>query len=461
MGIQQIIFVIVLIIVASMAVKLYRPIFRNISLGRSWNPETTSMQRWRQMLLVAFGQKKMFKRWIPAVLHLGIYVAFLFTQIELIEIIIDGVFGVHRFFVTHLGQLYTIIISTIEFLSLFALIATIAFLWRRNIKRVDRFTKKEMKGWPTRDANLILLGEIVLIIGILTMNGTDVVLQSEAPQHYAATGFLMISGWLGPAIFGGLDTDVLMGLERVGWWLHILTVFAFLLYLPFSKHLHILFAFPNTYFAKQQPTGKMENMPSVMQEVQNMLNPPQGSQPAEEEIPEFGARDVFNLTWKNLMDAYTCTECGRCTAECPANITGKKLSPRKIMMDVRDRLEEVGKKLDSKNPAFITATEKDSPEGLSPKNFDDGRSLFDLISREEIHACTTCQACIEACPVLIDPLDIILQMRRYEILTEGSGPADWLPMFNSLENSGAVWQVNVDRTHWTKDLESAKDLDEV
>ena len=447
MNVQQIVFIVVLALVTLLAIKLYGRVIANIRMGKAWAPDGTQSTRWKNLFLVAFGQRKMFKKILPAIFHLFIYVAFLLTQIELVEILIDGVFGVHRFFSQSLGSFYTFVISSIEMLSLLALVATLIFLWRRNIKKVVRFEKPEMTGWPKLDANLILVGELLLIIGIFSMNSADAVLQSIEPEHYPQTGQFLISGSMLSPMVMGLDPSTLVVIERAGWWLHILVVFGFILYLPISKHLHILFAFPNTYFAKQSPKGGMTNMPAIMNEVKSMMGLSVESQSAPSEIPEFGANDVTNLTWKNLLDAYTCTECGRCTAVCPANITGKKLSPRKIMMDVRDRTEEVGRKLASLDSQYIGKGQSDSSK-LTADNFDDGKSLFDLISPEEIHACTTCNACVDACPVLINPLDIILEMRRYEILTMGAGPQDWVPMFTSLENSGAVWQVAKDRDAW-------------
>ncbi len=414
---------------------------RNILLGKELAIEGDTRQRWGNVFLIALGQQKMFKRWIPAVLHLFIYVAFVITQVELIEILVDGIFGTHRFFYAPLGGFYSFIISFIEVLSVLALVATIAFLVRRNIMRLSRFHKPEMKGWPSKDANLILVLEIFLIFFIFLMNSSDMHL------HDNKYGFA-VSQFLSP-IWEGTGESTLHLLERVGWWGHILVVFAFLNYLPFSKHLHIIFAFPNTYFASLKSRGEMENMPEIMNEVKSMFGiPVESTDAVNAENLEFGANDVPSLSWKNVLDAYSCTECGRCTAVCPANLTGKKLSPRKIVMDIRDRADEIGKKLDSGNADFA----KDKNQPLSASNFDDGRSLFDYIAAEEIHACTTCNACVEACPVLINPLEPILKLRRYEILSLSQGPQEWLPMFNSLENSGAVWSMSQDRDAWKADL---------
>lgn len=446
---HQIVFILVSLLAFHWAIRSFLRIRRNIFLGRDEVIAGDEDRRWRNVLLVAFGQKKMFKNMLPAVLHLFIYVAFVITQIELIEIFVDGIFGVHRVFASLLGTFYTFVISVIEVLSVLALIATVAFLARRNLLRIPRFHMPEMTLWPVLDANLILLGEIALITGIFMMNGADTVLQQIDPEHYPGTGALAISSWLGPAVFGGLPKDWLVLVERTGWWLHLLTVLAFLNYLPLSKHLHILLTFPNVWYSRLTPRGRMQNMPEIQKEVRAMLGiEPLTAEPASNEIPEFGAKDVFGLSWKTLLDAYSCTECGRCTAECPANITGKVLSPRKIMMDIRDRTEEVAKKLDSGATYFIAADKRETEAVLSKQNFDDGRTLFDYITPEEIHACTSCNACVEACPVMIDPLTPILELRRYEILTQGSGPAEWLPMFNSLENTGAVWQMADARDAW-------------
>ena len=452
--IQQIIFVIVSILAIGYASTQFLKIRRNILLGKDEAVPGDAGQRWRNVLLIAFGQKKMFKRWIPAIFHFFIYAAFLFTQIELIEIFVDGIFGVHRFFAPILGGVYTFLINFIEILSLLAFIGTVVFLARRNLLKIPRFHKDEMTGWPKLDGNIILYLEILLLIGIFSMNGADVLLQQADPSHYANTGTLAVSSWLGPMLFEGLSVDTLHTIERFGWWLHILVVFGFLNYLPHSKHLHILLAFPNTYFAKQNSRGEMENMPEIMNEVKSMMGLTDGAEemPMDEELPEFGAKDVMDLSWKNVLDAYTCTECGRCTSVCPANTTGKKLSPRKIMMDIRDRAEEIGQKLDSGKLEFVKEELKAEAKQLTKANFDDGKSLFDYISKEEIHACTTCNACVEACPVLINPLEPILKLRRYEILTLSEGPSDWLPMFNSIENSGSVWSIPDDRDKWAQDI---------
>ncbi|MCP9237540.1 (Fe-S)-binding protein [Lewinella sp. JB7] len=446
--VQSIVFAVVALLALGFAYFQFSKVRANILLGKDEEVKGPVAERAKNTLLVAFGQKKMFKRIVPAVLHLMLYVAFVFTQIELIEIFIDGIFGVHRWFLGPLGGMYNFVISTIEVLSILAFVATVIFLIRRNVLFIPRFHKPEMQGWPKLDANLILVFELILLACIFTMNGTDVVLQDQDPDHYRATNFA-VSGLLGPVVFGGMDASTLYVLERVGWWGHILMVFVFLNYLPKSKHLHILLAFPNTYFARLKPKGQMLNMPEVMNEVKSMMglgdpNAPEPDMTAE--LPEFGADDVTEMSWIDVLGAYSCTECGRCTAVCPANITGKKLSPRKIVMNVRDRAEEIGDKIRSGNTEF--AERADEP--LSRTNFQDGRNLWDYITREEIHACTTCNACVEACPVLINPLEMINKMRRHEILTEAAGPADWRPLFNSIENQQRAWSVGTSRTEWVK-----------
>lgn len=443
---QSIIFAVVALAALGYAFVQFRKVYQNIMLAQPEAVEGPVGQRLKNMTLVAFGQKKMFKRVIPAVLHLALYVAFVFTQIELIEIFIDGIFGVHRYFVRPLGGIYIGIISTIEVLSVLAFVATVIFLVRRNVLFIPRLNKPEMEGWPKLDANLILIFELILLACIFTMNGTDAVLQTMDPEHYPEARFA-VTGLLGPVVFGGLDQSTLVVLERIGWWGHILMVFVFLGYLPRSKHLHILLAFPNTYLARLKPKGEMLNMPEVMNEVKSMmgLGDPDAPEPdMNAELPEFGADDIFEMSRIDLLGAYSCTECGRCTAVCPANITGKKLSPRKIVMNLRDRSEEVGAKIASGDEQYA----KSAGDPLSASNFDDGRNLWDYITREEIHACTTCNACVEACPVLINPLEMINKLRRHEILTEAAGPQDWLPLFNSIENQQRAWSVGTSREAW-------------
>jgi heterodisulfide reductase subunit C len=434
--IQQIIFLLVLSVASWFGYKGFSRVRRNILLGKDEKIDGNRSERWRNVFFVAFGQKKMFKLTTAAILHLIIYVSFVVTQIELLDIFVDGIFGTHRFFAPILGGFYTFVISLIEILSVLTLVVTIAFLARRFVLKLPRFQKPELRGFPMRDAAIILFAEIILITGIFCMNGADKVLQTRSLEHYHATGNFAISTWLGHALFGGFGNGTLIGIERFGWWLHVLTVFGFLVYLPFSKHLHIILAFPATFFAKLTPKGQIENMPEIQKEVRLMmgLDQPDPNEIAPTELPEFGANDVFSLGWTNLLQAYSCTECGRCTNVCPANLTGKKLSPRKIMMDVRDRMEEVGQNIDSGKHEIA--------------KYDDGKSLFDRISAEEIHACTTCNACVEACPILLNPLDIIVQLRRHEILTQSAGPTEWLPLFNAIENSGACWQMPVERDAW-------------
>lgn len=418
----------------------------NILLGRNIDRNGKKSERWKTMLLVAFGQQKMFSKPISAFLHLTLYVAFIITQIELIEIIVDGLSGRHRFFYFSLGGFYTFMISFIELLSFLALIATFAFLARRNLLKLPRFTMKELAGWPTKDANLILIMEIVLVTCIFTMNTTDEILYRIGGSHVAHAngtfGFLIsnfIADLLMPMFADGYPTSTLELLERIGWWGHITMVFAFLNYLPYSKHFHIVLAFPNTYFSNLEKKGKFNNMESVTNEVRLMLDPgaSQFAAPIEPNAApqRFGVKDVTDMTWKNLLDAYTCTECGRCTSSCPANQTGKLLSPRKIMMDTRDRLVEVGNNVRQHG-----------------SNYDDGKSLFSYISDEEIWACTSCNACVEECPVNIDPLAIIIDLRRYLVMEESKMPIELTGVLTNIENNGAPWQFSQsDRLNWAKE----------
>jgi len=406
---------------------------RNILLGKAETRNDQSENRWKTMLLVAFGQQKMFKRIVPAFLHLLIYVGFLVINLEVLEFVLDGILGTHRLFAPLLGGAYTMAINMFEFLAVAVLVSCVAFLIRRNVMKVERFTKPELKGWATLDANLILVIEIILMFAILTMNATDQILAARGDEHYLALGTLFFSSLLQP-LFEGFSNGALVAIERFAWWFHIIGILAFAVYVTYSKHLHIFLAFPNTWYSNLKPKGEMQNMPEVTNEVNMMLGIPvetPSNPPAE--IGRFGAKDINDLSWINVLNAYSCTECGRCTSECPANLTGKKLSPRKIMMDVRDRAEEVGKSIDAGGP------------GLA-----DGKSLLgDYITKEEINACTSCNACVEACPVNIDPLSIILQMRRYVAMEESGTPAQWNAMFQNMETSFSPWKFSPsDRFNW-------------
>ncbi len=414
-----------------------RKVRRNILLGKEIDRKDNPAQRLKIMTLVALGQKKMFERPIPAILHLFLYVAFVITQIELIEIVTDGAVGSHRMFRPYLGGFYTFIVSFIEILSVLAFIGTIAFLSRRNLLKVPRLVKSELNGWPKLDANFILLGELTLICFIFMMNGADEVLYNNGWSHAEeakGTFGLAISSHLGPMLFGGLSEPSLHIIERIGWWGHIAMVLGFLNYLPYSKHFHILLAFPNVYFSNLLAKGKFTNLESVTNEVKLMFDPNAVVPPSDGTPMRFGAKDVTDLSWKQLLDAYTCTECGRCTSACPANITGKLLSPRKIMMDTRDRLMEVGKNMDANKGEFK----------------DDGKSLLgDYITAEELWACTSCNACVQECPVNIDPLSIIIDMRRFMVMEQSAAPTELNMMFTNIENNGAPWQFSQsDRLNW-------------
>ena len=428
------------ILLAGFAVWLFTKnilqIRRNIFLGKKEDLTDNSGLRWKNLLLLALGQKKMFRNPTVAVMHFIIYAGFIIINIEILEIGLDGVFGTHRMFLGPLGSFYGFVINFFEILAIGVLSVCVVFLVRRNILKLKRFVSKDLDGWPRSDANYILISEIILMTLFLTMNATDRALQLQGSEHYKETGDFLISGIMAP-LFKNFSASQLIGIERTCWWIHITGIFAFLNYLPYSKHLHILLAFPNAYYARLEPKGKMHNMENVQNEVKYMMQPE--LTPAGDAAPmKFGAKDITDLSWKNLLDAYSCTECGRCSAACPANITGKLLSPRKIMMDTRDRAETVGKNI-TKNGSFV----------------DDGKTLLnDHITVEELRACTTCNACVEECPVSINPLEIILELRRSLIMEDSNAPQEWNGMFSNIENNFAPWKLSPDdRDKWAEEME--------
>lgn len=441
----QILFVIALVFGFGFFARNVKKLVRNIRLGKEIDRNDKPKERFANMARVALGQSKMVKRPIAGFLHIVVYVGFVIINIEVLEIIIDGIFGTHRIF-SFLGTTYDVLIGSFEVLAFLVFLGVVIFWIRRNVVRIKRFWANEMTGWPKNDANNILYFEMILMVFFLLMNAADFQLQTLGADHYASeagiVGSFPISQFLVPLI-DGLSISTLIIVERTAWWLHILGILFFLNYLYYSKHLHILLAFPNTYYAKLKPQGEFDNLEAVKKEVELMMDPnadpfaaPDASAEAEE--PEkFGASDVQDLNWVQLLNSYTCTECGRCTSECPANQTGKKLSPRKIMMDTRDRLEEVGANIDTNKGEFK----------------EDGKQLLnDYITKEELWACTTCNACVEACPIGIDPLSIIIEMRRYLVMEESAAPNELNIAMGNIENNGAPWPYNqMDRLNWAEE----------
>jgi ferredoxin/nitrate reductase gamma subunit len=431
--IEQFIFVIVLGVALYFFIKKIKQIRRNIFLGKDETINDQKTRRWKIMTKVALGQSKMVVRPVAGFFHILIYIGFILINIEVLEILIDGVAGTHRS-LSFLGSVYDTAIGFFEILAVLVFIACIVFLARRFIVKIPRFHSPEMKGWATQDATYILLIEIVLMVALLKMNAVDQLLQSRGADHYVAAGSFPVSQYL-TGFFTHYDTSTLIVFERIFWWLHILGILFFLNYVPYSKHLHIFLAFPNTWYSRLSPAGEFQNMPEITNEVNMMLDPSK----ADPNMPppeKFGVNDVTDLSWKNLLDAYSCTECGRCTSSCPANITGKKLSPRKIMMDTRDRVEELGKAKDKNG-----------------SDYHDGKSLHDLISQEELLACTTCNACVEACPININPVEIIFGMRQYQTLEKSAMPSEWAMMNSNIENNQAPWQFSpTDRANWSKEI---------
>jgi len=432
--ISSIIFSVILLAAIFLFYRNVSIISHNIKLGRKIQINDNKPLRWKTMFLVAIGQSQMVKRPLAGALHIIVYLGFIIVNIEMLEILIDGVTGTHR--ILSFLPFYPFIVSTFEVLAVLVILACIIFLLRRNVVKVRRFHLAEMKSWPRLDANIILLTEILLMSAFLSMNAADNVLQSLGSEHYHITGAFLISGYLAQ-FFSGLGEHSLILIERGGWWFHIIGVLAFLNYVPYSKHFHIFLAFPNVFYSKLKPLTYIANMESVTNEVKIAMGLMEESAVADQEVSTFGAKDVRDLTWKSLMDAYSCTECGRCTAVCPANLTGKKLSPRKVVMDTRDRLEQIGKALKANDTDIV----------------DNKILLREFITEEEVWACTTCNACAYECPVNIDPVSIIIELRRYMFMEESSAPSPLNAMSTNIENNGAPWQYPAaDRGNWTAEL---------
>ena len=435
----NILFFIILLVGIGFFIKNIRSIINNIKLGKDIQRNDKPWERLKNMTLLALGQSKMIDKPISGILHVIVYIGFVIINIELLEIVVDGLFGTHRVFAYYMGGFYDFLIASFEILAFLVVIAVIIFWTRRNIMKIKRFLNPEMIGWPKKDADFILYFEIVLMFLFLSMNAVDGILQELNTPNYIKAGFYPISVFLQP-LYKGLSIPSLILLERTFWWLHIIGILIFLNYLYYSKHLHILLAFPNTYYANLESKGKFKNNSIVTDEVKKMMDPniDPFSVDNDNSVPEkFGVSDVTDMNWVQLMNAYTCTECGRCTSECPANQTGKKLSPRKIMMDTRDRLVEVGKNYKKNNDTILP----------------DGKELLnDYISPEEIWACTSCNACVESCPIGIDPLSIIMDMRQYLVMEKSSAPGDLNNMMGNIENNGAPWPFNnQDRLLWAKE----------
>lgn len=436
---DNILFAVLLILGGGYFASNVKKLIRNIKLGAAVNRYDNPKERWKNMAMIALGQSKMVKRPIAGILHIVVYAGFIIINIEVLEIIIDGLFGTHRVF-SFLGVTYNILIGSFEILAFLVLVAVIVFWLRRNIIKIKRLVHGDLKGWPKSDGNIILYFEMVLMTLFLVMNAADFHLQyvPGGYSHYTQAGSFPISQFIAP-LFDGMSNHSVEVIDRAAWWLHITGILLFLNYLYFSKHLHILLAFPNTYFANLNPQGKFNNLESVTTEVKLMMDPnadPFAAAPVDENaVPaKFGASEATDLNWVQLLNAYTCTECGRCTSSCPANITGKKLSPRKIMMDTRDRMEEIGKNIDKNKGTFV----------------EDGKTLLnDYITPEELWACTSCNACVEECPVNISPLSIIIDMRRYLVMEQSAAPTELNNMMTNIENNGAPWQYNqMDRLNW-------------